>query len=301
MRLMRGLILALICAAPSAVSTADGVSVLSVPGVGGGGSSTIEGLGFKYYGPATASIDADAVWVSGKFLCDLPAAAGPSLAGMVVVSDGVLCHKIAMDLYAELDKQMHIAAYVQVSRSRRENALPNEHRRSERTTDHAFHVLLRPGHPGRRYPPPPTHPPSALQLSAVTCPRTHVYGRSLGWGMVAKGSMAMVSVPSKIEVATGVTTVAFLKDALPHWLPSAPAPAPAAVRVHLQVADPEARPPTPRKERPRRASALAQQPQSRLHHISAAAHLPIHTYVPTLAIARPLARPPIATRKAPGP
>ena len=102
---------------PSTLSTADdGVSTLSVLQEGDGlGSTEIEGLGYHLYGPATATIEADAVWVSGKYLCDGKyLAAGPSLAGMVVVSDGVLCHKIATDLYTELDERQ-IAAYVQVS------------------------------------------------------------------------------------------------------------------------------------------------------------------------------------------
>ena len=168
-----------------------GVTVLTVQG------RAIEGLGYHYYGPPVATIEAEAVWVRGDILCSLPSTEPGSksaLAGMVVVSNTIGCLAVAFDMYNELDAR-GVAAYV--------------------------------------------------HLSTVTCPRSHIYGRGMGPSGEA-GSMAMVSIPSKIKLVGGaddrVTTATFLEDTLPHWSPEEQNPPPAAtvgVSVLLEVADPE--------------------------------------------------------------
>lgn len=56
--------------------------------------------GYHYYGPQSGSFPAKAVFVDGVTLCG---PLSPSLAGLMVVSDGIGCHLHGCDLYAKLE------------------------------------------------------------------------------------------------------------------------------------------------------------------------------------------------------
>lgn len=73
---------------------------------------TSRGPGYRWYGPRSAFISASAIWLEGPTLCDPPP--GIDLSGVVVVSDGLLCHKISLELYTEMEKR-GVAALLLVS------------------------------------------------------------------------------------------------------------------------------------------------------------------------------------------
>ena len=55
----------------------------------------IESVSYHHYGPRSSSINASAVWLDGKDVCNLPSS---GLEGLVVVTDGMDCFKIAVRL-----------------------------------------------------------------------------------------------------------------------------------------------------------------------------------------------------------
>ena len=69
------------------------------------------GPGYRWYGPREAFVNSSAIWLEGPTLCDPPPG---DLSGIVVVSDGILCHKLSLELYAEMDKR-GVAALLMVS------------------------------------------------------------------------------------------------------------------------------------------------------------------------------------------